>query len=97
MLQNIGIPGLILILVIALVIFGPSKLPQIGRAFGNTLREFKTATKGLVEGDEEENNEKDHKGLTIAKKSKDDSPAGFEINKADEKEQKVIALEKHDR
>ncbi|WP_210367316.1 twin-arginine translocase TatA/TatE family subunit [Bacillus sp. REN3] len=54
MLQNIGIPGLILILVIALIIFGPSKLPEIGRAFGRTLTEFKSATKGLVSGEEKE-------------------------------------------
>ncbi|WP_025028589.1 twin-arginine translocase TatA/TatE family subunit [Caldalkalibacillus mannanilyticus] len=46
--SNIGIPGLILILVIALIIFGPSKLPEIGRAFGHTLKEFKQATKDLV-------------------------------------------------
>lgn len=51
MLQNIGIPGLILILVIALIIFGPSKLPEIGRAFGNTLKEFKKATHDLVNSD----------------------------------------------
>ena len=37
MLQNIGIPGLILVLVIALIIFGPSKLPELGRAVGSTL------------------------------------------------------------
>ncbi|QAA23986.1 twin-arginine translocase TatA/TatE family subunit [Sporolactobacillus terrae] len=49
MLGGIGIPGLILILVIALVIFGPSKLPEIGRAFGKTLKEFKNATQGLGE------------------------------------------------
>ncbi|QOR67001.1 twin-arginine translocase TatA/TatE family subunit [Cytobacillus suaedae] len=48
MLQNIGIPGLILVLVIALIIFGPSKLPEIGRAFGTTLREFKKSTRDLV-------------------------------------------------
>ncbi|MEW9672955.1 twin-arginine translocase TatA/TatE family subunit [Ammoniphilus sp. 3BR4] len=48
MLQNIGIPGLILILIIALIIFGPSKLPEIGRAFGSTLREFKKSTRDLV-------------------------------------------------
>jgi sec-independent protein translocase protein TatA len=35
MLSNIGVPGLILILIVALVIFGPNKLPEIGRAFGN--------------------------------------------------------------
>ncbi|GAX89951.1 twin-arginine translocase TatA/TatE family subunit [Effusibacillus lacus] len=57
MFQQIGIPGLILILVIALIIFGPSKLPELGRAFGRTLREFKDATKGLVDGDKEEKSE----------------------------------------
>ncbi|MBO1514985.1 twin-arginine translocase TatA/TatE family subunit [Metabacillus bambusae] len=55
MLQNIGVPGLVLILIIALVIFGPSKLPEIGRAFGNTLKEFKKATNDLVNGDNELN------------------------------------------
>ncbi|MGP7816474.1 twin-arginine translocase TatA/TatE family subunit [Niallia sp. 01092] len=54
MLQNIGVPGLILILVIALIIFGPSKLPEIGRAFGNTLREFKNSAKDLISSDEKE-------------------------------------------
>lgn len=49
MLSNIGIPGLVLILVIALIIFGPKKLPEIGRAAGNTLKEFKNATKELRE------------------------------------------------
>lgn len=52
MFQNIGIPGLILILVIALIIFGPSKLPELGRAVGSTLREFKKSTKELVSDDE---------------------------------------------
>lgn len=55
MLQNIGVPGLILILVIALVIFGPSKLPEIGKAVGNTLKEFKKATREIV------NDTDDHK------------------------------------
>ncbi|MCZ8511562.1 twin-arginine translocase TatA/TatE family subunit [Paenibacillus filicis] len=49
MFNNIGIPGLILIAIVALVIFGPSKLPQLGRAVGDTLREFRSSTKGIVE------------------------------------------------
>jgi sec-independent protein translocase protein TatA len=46
--SNIGVPGLILILVLALIIFGPKKLPEIGRAFGQTLREFKKSTRELT-------------------------------------------------
>ncbi|MCI2253067.1 twin-arginine translocase TatA/TatE family subunit [Domibacillus sp. 8LH] len=63
MLQNIGVPGLILILVIALIIFGPSKLPEIGRAFGSTLKEFKKSTRELVSDDEEKTEKKKEKTL----------------------------------
>ncbi|HLR23348.1 MAG TPA: twin-arginine translocase TatA/TatE family subunit [Pseudogracilibacillus sp.] len=56
----IGIPSLILILVVALLIFGPSKLPEIGKAAGNSLKEFKDATKGMM-GDEEKEEEKENK------------------------------------
>lgn len=48
MLSNIGIPGLIMILTLALIIFGPSKLPELGRAFGTTLKEFKKSTRELT-------------------------------------------------
>ncbi|MDY0408267.1 twin-arginine translocase TatA/TatE family subunit [Virgibacillus soli] len=51
MLSNIGFPGLLLILILALVIFGPSKLPEIGKAFGSSLKEFKNATKDIVDDD----------------------------------------------
>jgi sec-independent protein translocase protein TatA len=67
MLTNIGIPGLILILVIALIIFGPSKLPEIGRAFGRTLTEFKSATKGLV-SEEKKEEEKKPELISVEKK-----------------------------
>jgi sec-independent protein translocase protein TatA len=48
-LSTIGIPGLILILILALIIFGPKKLPEIGSAFGQTLREFKKSTSSIME------------------------------------------------
>lgn len=54
MFSNIGIPGLILILVLALIIFGPKKLPEIGRAVGQSLKEFKNSTKGIIEDDKVE-------------------------------------------
>lgn len=38
---KIGAGELIIVLIIALVIFGPSKLPEIGKAFGKSIREFK--------------------------------------------------------
>ncbi|QUG43448.1 twin-arginine translocase TatA/TatE family subunit [Psychrobacillus sp. INOP01] len=52
MIQNLGIPGLILVLIIALIVFGPSKLPEIGKAFGSTLREFKNSTRDLLSDDD---------------------------------------------
>ncbi|MCH1626690.1 twin-arginine translocase TatA/TatE family subunit [Fredinandcohnia quinoae] len=52
-LANIGIPGLIIILVITLIIFGPKKLPEIGSAFGKTLSEFKR-TANTIMSDEDE-------------------------------------------
>ncbi len=53
-MNSIGVPGLILLLVLALVLFGPKKLPELGRAVGHTLKEFKNATRGLTKDDEDE-------------------------------------------
>ncbi|PGS48717.1 twin-arginine translocase TatA/TatE family subunit [Bacillus sp. AFS041924] len=63
MMANIGIPGLILILILALIIFGPKKLPEIGKAFGQTLKEFKRSTQGLTSDliDDKENNHSKNK------------------------------------
>ncbi|HEY4552943.1 MAG TPA: twin-arginine translocase TatA/TatE family subunit [Bacillaceae bacterium] len=49
-----GAGSLILIAFVAVLIFGPKKLPELGKAAGNTLREFKNATKGLAEDDEKD-------------------------------------------
>lgn len=56
-LGSIGIPSMILILVVALIIFGPAKLPEIGKAAGNSLKEFKNATKGLTDMEDKKGNE----------------------------------------
>lgn len=52
-ISNIGLPGLIVILIIALIVFGPKKLPEIGSAFGQTLSEFKKSAKGVLNDDED--------------------------------------------
>ncbi|HEU4965394.1 MAG TPA: twin-arginine translocase TatA/TatE family subunit [Bacilli bacterium] len=52
MFSNIGVPGLILIMAVALVLFGPQKMPELGRALGKSLKEFKQGLAGIVEDDE---------------------------------------------
>ncbi|SFS36936.1 twin-arginine translocase TatA/TatE family subunit [Paenibacillus sp. 453mf] len=56
MFQNIGITGIIMILVLVLILFGPSRLPELGRAVGRTLFEFKSSARDLV-GDEKDEEE----------------------------------------
>lgn len=46
--------SLVIIGLIALLIFGPKKLPSLGRAMGSTLREFRSATKGLTDDDDDD-------------------------------------------
>src|SRR5260370_39406202 len=54
MFGSIGMPELIIIFVIALIIFGPRKLPELGRSLGKSLAEFKRASNELKSTLEEE-------------------------------------------
>jgi TatA/E family protein of Tat protein translocase len=51
---DIGLPELLVIVVIALIVFGPNKLPELAKAFGKAMREFKKATDEVKESFEEE-------------------------------------------
>lgn len=53
-MSGIGITGFLLIALIALLLFGPSKLPELGRAIGRTLREFKKGANEAVNLDDEQ-------------------------------------------
>ncbi len=50
---GIGATELVIILVLALIIFGPGKLPEVGKAIGKGIREFKKATNSAVDDDED--------------------------------------------
>ncbi len=54
MFGNIGFPELLAILTIALLIFGPKKLPEIGRSIGKAMREFRRTSDEIKEKIEEE-------------------------------------------
>lgn len=56
-MSGIGATGIILLVLVALLLFGPNKLPELGRAFGRTLREFKSGARDIMEDDERKDKE----------------------------------------
>ncbi|WP_239734516.1 twin-arginine translocase TatA/TatE family subunit [Mammaliicoccus sp. G-M28] len=67
-INTVGISGpvsLLFIGVVALIIFGPKKLPQFGRAMGSTLKEFKDATDGMTNFDEKKSSPEDSKDKEV--------------------------------
>ncbi len=60
---HMGVPELVLILIIGLVIFGPGKLPGVGKALGQSIREFKKANA--------EDDEKDKNTVNVTAESKE--------------------------
>lgn len=56
-MSGIGATGIILLVLVALLLFGPNKLPELGRAFGRTLREFKAGAKDIMDDNDRKDNE----------------------------------------
>jgi len=48
-MPQIGAPELILVLVLALIIFGPGKLPELGKAVGKTIKEFRRSSQEIID------------------------------------------------
>jgi sec-independent protein translocase protein TatA len=69
-MPNIGLPEIIIVLVIALVIFGPKRLPELGRSLGNGMREFKDSIAGNSDDDDD-----DEKKPELESSPTDDSAA----------------------
>ena len=54
---NVGPTELIIVLVIALLVLGPKRLPEAGRAVGKGMREFKDSLSGITSRDDDEDDE----------------------------------------
>ena len=88
-MSNIGLPEIAIVLLIVLVIFGPKRLPQLGRSLGSGMREFKDAVTGKSKHDDED----DMPGLTspppdpaervTTAAAADETPAGSRPKAAD--------------
>ena len=55
-MPNIGLPEIAILLIIALIVFGPKRLPELGRSLGRGIREFR----GSVSGDHHDEHEPRH-------------------------------------
>jgi len=73
MFGSIGMPELIIILVIALIIFGPRKLPELGRSLGRSIGEFKKASNELRSTLEEEIRLEEDRDQRAATRAEQDS------------------------
>jgi sec-independent protein translocase protein TatA len=83
MFGSIGMPELIIILVIALIIFGPRKLPELGKSLGRSLNEFKKASTDLQNTLEQEIKIEEQKE-TAAKAKAEESTASAAIPDRDD-------------
>ncbi|MGM0882108.1 MAG: twin-arginine translocase TatA/TatE family subunit [Bacillota bacterium] len=69
-MSGIGATGIILLVLVALLLFGPNKLPELGRAFGRTLREFKSGAREMM--DEEDRKDKDSNRVEVSRSENND-------------------------
>jgi sec-independent protein translocase protein TatA len=73
MFSGIGATGIILIILVALLLFGPNKLPELGRAFGRTLREFKEGARDIMDEEPKPRKEIRNEEVQVQSSAKSDA------------------------
>ncbi|MBW6394864.1 TatA/E family twin arginine-targeting protein translocase [Thermus sp. SYSU G05001] len=78
--MNLGMPEILVILVVALLIFGPKKLPELGRSLGQSIREFKRGAQEIREELEKSVDVREDKGPEGARLAREEKgPEGARL------------------
>jgi sec-independent protein translocase protein TatA len=77
----IGVPELLILLLVILLVFGPKRLPEMGRSLGRGMREFKDSISGNKDHDEEARHE-----LPAAPPTVEDHPVGVAQQRSEERD-----------
>lgn len=69
MFSGLGVTGVILLVLVALLLFGPNKLPELGRAFGRTLKEFKAGARDIMDDSDKDKDRNESSRIEVNRKS----------------------------
>jgi sec-independent protein translocase protein TatA len=75
-MPNIGLPEILVVLVIALIVFGPKRLPELGRSLGKGIREFRGSVSGESEDEKDSEMRELHQSKAAAEAEATESVEG---------------------
>ena len=87
---SVGVPELIVIFVVALLVFGPRKLPEIGKSLGRALAEFQRARNDLMATVEEEVRKIETEPSTMLPREADSKSAEHPLNASEKTDQEIL-------
>ncbi|CAN5521005.1 hypothetical protein BH20ACT15_BH20ACT15_10140 [soil metagenome] len=89
-MPNIGLPEIVIVLVIALIVFGPKRLPELGNSLGKGIREFK----GSVSGEAKDEDEDDSVAAKKAELEAADADTGSDTGSTETVDGEVVSENK---